>query len=301
MPNRLRSVSNLKQRPFWLPASSYYFLIAALALATFFVVLGLFHDGDREAEMVTAGLIGSAVLLGGVVMREIVLRNARNRLIVNENRLELNVRRTEKRESSGAAATKITLEINAAALEAIRKKSDAAKVFKGIAQGHKEVFELCEEYRSAVTSEIPRVHPSSPRLKALIKGNELAGELHRYHLLKWAEIETKNYTAEAGNATEIGEKLRLARMAAGTVDFALRHYPYDTKLQESALVLKGLDISLRVSELAERADRKTKRGETNAAIELFREALLILDQESPSELHLDAKSQIEAAIADLQS
>ncbi len=300
MATGTRPVQSKRHRPFWLPASSYYFLVAGLAIATFFLVLGLFHEGDRDAEIVMAGLAGSAVLLGGVLMREVVLRNARNKLISKEDRLDMNVRHLRNHKAHNVAPGKITLEANAAALDAIKKKSDAANVLKGIAQGHKEVFELCTEYRRSVSSEIPRVHPNSPRLKALIRGSEFAAELHRYHLLKWTEIETKRFTGEAGNAKDPGEKLRLTRLAEDTVDFGLRYYPDDTKLQESALVLKGLEISVRVSDLAERADHEAKLGERNTAIELYREAVRILDQEGNSEMHADAVKTIEEAIAELR-
>lgn len=300
MASRTSSAQKRRQRPFWLPASSYYFLVAGLAIAIFFLVLGLFHEIDREAEIVMAGLAGSAVLLGGVLMREVVLRNARNKLISNEDRLDMNVRHLRTHKTHNIVPNKITLEANAAALDAIKKKSDAANVLKGIAQGHRDVFELCAEYRKSVSSEIPRVHPNSPRLKALIRGSELAAELHRHHLLKWAEIETKRFTGEAGNSKDPEEKLRLTRLAGDTVNFALRYYPDDTKLQESSSILKGLEVSILVSDLAERADQEAKLGEKADAIELYREALRILDNDGVSEMHEDAVNAIEEAIAELQ-
>lgn len=289
------------RRPFWLPASSYYILVTAVAIAFFFLVWGILHDGNEQTPWMAAGIGASLILIAGVVLREVILRNARNRFIVERNRLDLNLRRAQVSERP-IADTKITLEKNAAALENIKKKSDAAKVFGRIAEGHREVFELCEVYRSAVTKEIPNVLPGSPRIGALIKGSEAATEYHRYHLLKWAEIESKNLTQESRNAIKINDKLGFAQKAASAVEFALTHYPDDRSLLETATLLRDFLVSIKVSDWVEKAERAAFRGDNSKAIGLYKDALYFLgrDGENSEEREIAAE-KIKSAIAVLEN
>jgi hypothetical protein len=239
-----------KRRPFWLPASSFYFLVVALAIASFFLVVGLYHDGSNNNEWVAAGLVASGVLVSGFVLRELVLRHARERYLIEQNRLDRNLRHPVAFSSRGAESSKFTLEKNKAALETIKKKSEAANIFGRISAGHREVFELCDEYRAIVANEIPSVHPDSPRLKALTKGSELAGELHRYHLMRWAEVEARSLSQEAQAAETVEAKAVFAQRARSTIEFALSRYPSDAKLRESAAVLDELLDSLNDPEFA---------------------------------------------------
>src|SRR5689334_3510143 len=69
------------RRPFWLPASSFYVLAVAVAIFVFFVILAVFRDDGNEMPWATAGMVSSIILAGAVLLREVVLRGARNRLL----------------------------------------------------------------------------------------------------------------------------------------------------------------------------------------------------------------------------
>src|SRR5688572_31765962 len=107
-----RSKRSGTRRPFWLPASSFYFLVVALALATFFLVLGLYQERSKDNEWVVAGLAASGVLVGGFVLRELVLRHARERFLIEQERLDRNLRHPAAFSSRGAESSKFTLEKN---------------------------------------------------------------------------------------------------------------------------------------------------------------------------------------------
>lgn len=230
-----------RQTPYSLPASSFYFLVAGLALATFFLVILVFHDGGDDFEWVTAGLASSGVLIVGVVLREVVLRNARERHIARRRMLDRNLRAIPVPSGEYPISGKFTLEQNATALETIRTKSEAAKVFGRIAAGHKEVFELCAEYRRIIAKEIPNVHPDSPRLKAMMLGNKAAAELQEFHLLRWAKIESKEFAAKAENSTSADESAMHRQKAKGVIDLALSYYPENKELLASADFLSNID------------------------------------------------------------
>ena len=138
-------------------------------------------------------------------------------------------------------APKLTLEKNSAILREIARKSEAAKVLGRLAESHREVFELCEEYRSATARELPTIGVGSPRLAALRRGNEIAGEYHHYHLLQWAEIQSRILTRDAQKHVKLNDKLGCAQEALGVIDFALGYYPDDLDLRSSEAAASPAD------------------------------------------------------------
>ena len=97
------------RRPFWLPASNYYILAAAVAIASFFLVWGILHDGD-DAPWVPAGIGASLILIGAVFLREIVLRKARNRYLLAQKRLDFTLDSASLHTKNSAPEKKLTLE-----------------------------------------------------------------------------------------------------------------------------------------------------------------------------------------------
>jgi len=232
-----------RRTPFWLPATGFYFLVFGVAVGTFFFVILIFHDGGNEVEIVSSGLAASGVLIFGVILREVVFRGVRGRYIERQRMLDMNLGSVPTPSGEYSIGRKFTLEQNATALEAIKQKSDAAKVFGRISEGHREVFELCAEYRQIVNAEIPKTHPESPRLKAMIRGRRKTGELQQYHLLRWAEIESKRFAEKAVAAISDSERSEFAEKARGILQFALGYYPEDPRLVESARFLDMFEAS----------------------------------------------------------
>ncbi len=126
-----RKFNNRKstRKPFWLPASSFYFLVAGFSAASFFFVIGILHDDGTEPEFVVGGLVASGVLVAGVVVRELVLRDFRERHIADRKQLDANLKTAFAR-ISDVPTRKLTLESNAAAIRNIKTKSEAAMVFE---------------------------------------------------------------------------------------------------------------------------------------------------------------------------
>jgi hypothetical protein len=278
---RYRGEISRHRRPFWLPASNYYILAASVAIAFFFLVWGILNDGRDETPWIPAG-IGAAIILSlAVIVREIVLRGRRNRFLISQRQIDQSVRGIAQRAQERDPA-KLTLERNAAILREISRKSEAAKVLARFAEGHRDVFELCEEYLGVVRKELPRVAPGSPRLVALLRGTEVAGKYHYYHMLQWAEIESRTLTKDAGKRDKISEKLDSAQSALGVVEFALQSYPEDPALQDSQKVLVELVSSMKITDLIERAERLAFKGNHRRALSLYQDALFFLQRENPA-------------------
>ncbi len=277
---RYRGEFSRHRRPFWLPASNYYMLTASVAIAFFFLVWGILNDGHDQTPWIPAG-VGAAVVLGSaVVLREVILRDARRRYLISQHHIDQSVKGIARRVREREPA-KLTLERNASILSEISRKSEAAKVLGRFAEGHREVFELCDEYLAAVTRELPNVGAGSPRIAALRRGTDVAGRYHYYHLLQWAEIESRTLTQEASKRDKIADKLESTQSALGVVEFALRAYPQESALLESQKVLLQLVSSIKISDLIERAERSAFKGNHKRALNLYQDALFFLQRDNP--------------------
>jgi hypothetical protein len=297
--HRYRGESTRQRRPFWLPASNFYILAASVSIAFFFLVWGLLNDGRvDETPWVPAG-IGAALILGGaVVIREVVLREARNRYLDSRRMIDRSVRGIARRVGD-PDRIKLTLERNAAILHDISKKSEAAKVLGRFAEGHREVFELCDEYLAAVSRELPHVGAGSPRIAALRRGAEVAGRYHHYHMLRWAELETNALTRQAGRHDRISDKLDSAQAALEVVEFALRSYPGEAALVDSQRLLGDLVASVKISDLVKKAQNAVSRGNDKRALGLYEDALFLIRARDP-DMDTDASISVVTEIERLR-
>ena len=260
-----------------------------MTIAFFFLVWGILHEGEEETPWMVAGIGASVVLGSAVVMREIFLRKAKNRYLLVERTLDYNVKHFPSQPRLGEG-NKLSLERNAAIIKDIQKKSEAARSLGKVSGGHLEVFEICSEYLSITERQMETVGVGSPRIAALRRGREIVGELHRYHLLSWAEIESRTLTQKARNYVTISEKLNTAQEALTVLNSALQFYPNDPQLTQSESALKDFTASIKVSHWIEQAERAVFKGNYKRGISLYRDALFFLARE-------DVKTKDREAIA----
>ena len=131
----------------------------------------------------------------------------------------------------------------------------------------------------------------SPRLAGLRRGREIVSELHRYHLLSWAAIESRALTQKARNYVTISKKLNTAQEALTVLDSARQLYPDEPQLTESESALKNFIASIRISHWIEQAERAAFKGNHKRAVSLYRDALFFLARE-------DVKTEERTAIAE---
>jgi tetratricopeptide (TPR) repeat protein len=265
------------RRPFWLPAPAYYILAVAISAAIFFLVWGILHEGE-EMPWIPAGILASITIASAVVAREFFLRRARNQFLRAQKRLDYNLKSAAQHKSKDSH--KLTIEQNAAILRNIERKSEAAKVLGKLPDAHWEVFEICNEYLQITERELQTVGVGSPRLPALRLGREKIQELHRFHLLTWAAVETKTLTQEARIRATIAEKLETAQKALAILDSALEFYPDEAELTESATAVEEFIASIKISHWIEQAERSAFKGNYKRAISHYRDALFYLAREN---------------------
>ncbi len=293
--SRMKTATGNGRRPFWLPASNYYVLAFAISAAFFFLVWGVLHDSGEEMPWATAGVSASFVLIASVILRELILRRKNQILRLQQRPFNSGLQKSIPADPRNP--DKLTIERNAAILTEIQKKSDAANVLNRLSAGHREVFELCGEYMSRNEAELKLISPGSPRLPALLRGRTAVAEFHRYHLLKWAQIEVHALTSEAREHEDPEDKKRSAKAALGVINTALRSYPAEESLLESQDLLRDMVVSISVSDWVEKAERAIFEGEYAIARELYRDALFYLGRDNTqSEARDLAAEKITAAL-----
>lgn len=238
----------------------------------------MLHDGQEDKPWIGAGLGASVLLIGAVLLREVILRNARNRFQLRQRMLSEGLIQLPRESRTLRDSDKVTIERNDALLRHIRQKSQAAKVLASLAPAHREVFDLCEQYLRLIDREIPSIGVGSPRLPVLLRGSESVKKLHKYHLLKWTEIESQTSMQDARARSKLTEKIDSAEKALNSVEFALRHYPSELSLRESSVALREMIAAVKVEDLLERADRAEFKGHLTRAISLRQDALFLIDR-----------------------
>lgn len=289
-PARRRRSAEKYRRPFWLPASTYYILASAIALAVFFLWWAILGESDPE-PLIPAAVAAGALLAAAVVLREIVLKKARNEFLLGQELINQNVRRVSPVDSAASKAPKLTLEMNASILREIERKSEAARVLAKLPEGHLEVFELCDEYLRKNKSELRSISPNSPRRNPLLHSRETVKKLHKFHLLAWASIETRLLTQDSRARVTIDEKLESAQKASGILDSAMQFYPDEPQLTESAKAVRDYIVSIKVSHLIEQAEKAAFKGNARRAINHYRDALFFLARENERSVERDLIAQ----------
>src|SRR6478672_11924745 len=162
MHNYRKPVYN-RSRSYWLRASNYYVMTLALALAAFFLALGLLRD-ENEESLIPAGIAASSVLVAAVIVRRAIILQHQMRMQA-ARQLESNL--LSLRVANQPNEKKLTIEKNASILKELKRKSDAATVLGKYSDGHREVFQLCGQYLEVNERELRTVNPGSPRIAAL--------------------------------------------------------------------------------------------------------------------------------------
>lgn len=295
-----RRPSARRSHPFWLPASTFYFLAAAVAIGIFFLVWAILNDGRDNSPWIAAGLFSSVSMMMAVVVREVILRHRRANIYAKQRRLDNAVLSAPVPVRSDTDPDKLTLERNTILIEEIVRKSEAAKVLSRLPESHREVFLLCDAYIEAAQRELPHIGVGSPRLAAIRRGRDKIEGIHKLHMLKWAEIEARSLTEAASVAKRTEAKLEKARAALNVVETAASRYPEQNSLIESRIVLEELIATIGISRLIGLADKAESKGSTARALKHLREASSLTKSVHASEKMTEAEERLSSEIARLE-
>jgi tetratricopeptide (TPR) repeat protein len=261
-----------------MPSSIGYFVLAILiAVALFFGLWWILVSGGDEAPWLPAGLAASVVLVVALSAREVVMRRAWTRYLL-ENGISQN-QPSRSRPSSRSPKKGFSASMHSAALRAIQKQSSAAERAGSTPDMHLDVAQLCHEYLSSTDEAIRSGSHGSEKGIALRAGQERVRALHRHHLLTWARGQSQLLTHEAQQRARTFDKIETATRALDCLDSALRIYPDEADLSESRVAIEEFIASVKVAHWVELAERSAFKGHYRRAIDRYRDALFYLNQD----------------------
>ncbi|MGH7784089.1 MAG: hypothetical protein ACREO5_09660, partial [Candidatus Binatia bacterium] len=97
--------------------------------------------------------------------------------------------------------------------------------------------------------------------------------------LQWAEVEARALGSEARVKTKPTEKIKFAGMALSVVESAMRYYPEEPKLRDSAQALNEFIVTAKISGWIDKAERAAFRGNYKLARKHYNEALFFISRE----------------------
>ena len=248
-----------------------------IAVGLFFGLWWILVSGGDEAPWLPAGLAASVVLLVAVSAREVVMRRAWTRYLL-ENGITQN-QPSRSRSSSRSQKKGFSASLHSAALRAIQKQSSVADRPGAAPETHLDVAHLCQDYLASTDEAIRSGSHGSEKGIALRAGQERVRALHRHHLLNWARGQSQLLTHEAQQRARTFDKIETATRALDCLDSTLRLYPHETDLSESRVAIEEFIASVKVAHWVELAERSAFKGHYRRAIDRYRDALFYLNQD----------------------
>jgi tetratricopeptide (TPR) repeat protein len=280
-----------------MPSSTGYLLGAFVAaIALFLALWWILINGGDEAPWIPAGLAASVVLLVVLSAREVVMRRAWTRYLLDQGG-DRSSRASSNRKSFSGNSTSVL----STAWRAIQKQSEEADATSS-PESHFDVFQLCQDYLST-TDETLRAEslPAEKRI-AVRAGQDRIRAIQKHHLLTWARDSSRSLTYEAQQRARTSDKIEAANRALHCLESALKFYPEETELNESSVAIREFIASVKVAHWVELAERSAFKGQYRRAIERYKDALFYLNRETVKEdVRIPGAERIGREIESLQS
>ena len=261
-----------------MPSSTGYLISAVVvSVGLFFGLWWILVRGGDEAPWLPAGLAASVVLLVAFSAREVVMRRAWTRYLLENGIREKSSSRP--RASSRSQKRGFSASVHSAALRAIQKQSTAADAQGATPEMHMEVAQLCHDYLSHTDEAIRSRSFGSEKGIAIRAGQDRVRALHKHHLLTWARGHSRALLHEAQQRARTFDKIETATRALDCVDSAARIYPEEAELRESKVAIGEFIASVKVAHWVELAERSAFKGHYRRAIDRYRDALFYLNQD----------------------
>jgi len=277
------------------------YLMAAVitAVALFLVLWWMLVSGGDEAPWLPAGLAASVVLLVALSAREVVMRRAWTRYLLEHGIQEHSSSTGEK---SRSRKKSYSSSLHSAALRAIQKQSGAADSIGSSPEAHLEVAQLCHDYLTSTEDAMRSGSFTGEKGIAIKAGHDRVRALHKHHLLIWARDHSRTLTRDAQQRARISDKIETANRALECIDSALRLYPDEIELNESKVAIGEFIASVRVAHWVELAERSAFKGHYRRAIDRYKDALFYLrDLNVKEEVRTAGSERIEREIEELRT
>ena len=258
-----------------MPSSVGYLLAAFVAaLALFFGLWWTLVSGGDEAPWIPAGLAASVVLLVALSAREVVMRRAWTRYLLDQGNEPS--ARTSGEHKRPADKSQSSSGLSAAWRNVQRQSQEAESA--GNPEAHFDVFQLCRDYLASADDALRSSTLSSEKRNSIRAGQERARALQKHHLLTWAKDSSRTLTYEAQQRARTSERIEAANRALHCLESALKYYPQETELLESSAAIREFIASVKVAHWVELAERSAFKGHYRRAIDRYKDALFYLSR-----------------------
>lgn len=284
-----------------MPSSTGYLTVAIiLAVALFFGLWFILVRGGDEAPWLPAGLAASVVLLVALSAREVVMRRAWTRYLLENG---INHKTPDRARASGRSQKRgFSASVHSAALRAIQKQSTAADQPGSSPEAHFDVAQMCHDYLARTDEVIRTGNFGSEKGIAIRAGQERVRALHKHHLLTWARGHSRSLLHDAQQRARTFDKIETATRAMDCIESSLRLYPDEVELHESKTVIGEFITSVKVAHWVELAERSAFKGHYRRAIDRYRDALFYLTQGVvKDEMRIAGREKIEGEIEKLKT
>ena len=262
-------------------AAGYMILAGTIAVALFFGLWWMLVSGGDEAPWVPAGLAASVVLLVAFSAREVVMRRAWTRYLLEQDKHEHTSRESSRKSVSSKSMHSTSM--HSAALRNLQKQSAEADAAGAAGESHLEIFHQCQEYLSNTDEALRSSSLSAESRVAIRGGQEKVRHLQRHHMLTWARDSSRAFTHEAQQKARISDKIETANRALACIESAQKHYPNEAELEASKFAIREFIGSIKVAHWVELAERSAFKGHYRRAIERYKDALFYLNRETVKE------------------
>jgi hypothetical protein len=258
----------------------------ATAAALFFALWWMLHTSGDEAPWVPAGLAASVVMLVALAAREVIMRRALTRYILEQDRHGLSSSadsRVQRHQTGSGSSSNRSMSRHAAALRELQRHSAEADAAGSLPNLHLEAYHLCKDYLASTEEALRTRGVNAQSLAALRAGQDRVRHLQKHHLITWASGSSRALTFEAQRRVTVSDKIEMALRALDVVDSALKIYPDETELHQSATAIREYISSVKVAHWIELAERAAFKNQYRRAIDRYRDALFYLSREQMSE------------------
>jgi hypothetical protein len=282
-----------------LSTTAYLLTTALLAAVTLLGVWWVLVAGGYEEPWLPSAIAAGGVLVGAVAAREVLVRRAWARYTRG---LELEMGRGEAAQPAAPAAPARHRAAGRSGKSSVRAAAESLRTLQqrlaqaeeaGLQQpaAHLEAIRLCDQYLAS-TADALRDGRGAPEVRvALRAGQERVRELRKHHLLSWVRGEARRLTQEAQRRAAVSAKIETAERAFDVIGEALREYPGEAELRDSAAAVRTYIASVKVAHWVELAERAAFRGRFNRAVARYRDALYYLSRAEMAEEAREAAAQ----------
>jgi len=282
-----------------MPSSVGYLLAAFVAaIALFFGLWWTLVSGGDEAPWIPAGLAASVVLLVALSAREVVMRRAWTRYLLDQGS-EKSARSSGERKRPHYKSHSSS--VLSAAWRNVQKQSEEADAGSN-PEAHFDVFQLCQDSLAMADETLRSSTLSSEKRNSIRAGQDRTRALQKHHLITWARDSSRSLTFEAQQRARTTERIEAANRALHCLESALQFYPQETELLESSAAIREFISSVKVAHWVELAERAAFKGHYRRAIDRYKDALFYLGRGAMKEdVRAVSTERIEREIESLQT